>query len=430
MTATDTEVDRLIDAATTKPPAIPQDLVAQVAAGDLLDALRWVKHAVPVKPPVPVFSCVHLSAHAGGLRLQAFDYEVHAAQVVPAVGATGSALVSWRFLREAIATLPKRAEVHLHVDDSTLVVEGDGFTWRIPTGPLEELPALPDTSTAREVATFTGDAFTALTAPSRAASWDETLPILTGVMLDQADSADVEAYATDRYRLAHTRIAATVHHSGWKVLVPARQLAVAAAAFRREPTVRLWLDEQTCAAGKKLTPALDRHRVYLRAGQRSLSMLSIEGDYPKVLQLFPGEPKNVLELDRLAMVTALRRATVVTGPRRRGAPGTGPARLDVTARGTGAASVDLSAGWDDTTSGSGRLDADHVVGKDDFSMGYNPHFLIEALANFTSARIRLSVTEPNKPVILTAAPATDPDATTTPVTDPLRLLIMPMRLAG
>lgn len=52
MTATDTEVDRLIDQATPVEPHVPGDLVAQVTAGDLFDALRWAKHAVPARPPV------------------------------------------------------------------------------------------------------------------------------------------------------------------------------------------------------------------------------------------------------------------------------------------------------------------------------------------------------------------------------------------
>ena len=132
----------------------------------------------------------------------------------------------------------------------------------------------------------------------RAASSEDTRPVLTGVLM-AAESEGIRLVATDSYRLAVKDLpgARGVLAEGQKVLVPSRALSE--------------LQRLLGGDADAVEVQLGAHDVRFAVGQVKLTTRLIEGEFPPYRQLIPFNYPNRLVIGREAFLDAIRRVRLV-----------------------------------------------------------------------------------------------------------------------
>ncbi|HKT05166.1 MAG TPA: DNA polymerase III subunit beta, partial [Rugosimonospora sp.] len=343
------------------------------------DAVGWAARSLPVRTPTPVLAGVLLRVDQGALRVSSFDYEVSSeAAVEVAADASGAALVSGRLLAEITRALPAKPVSVTGTERGLELVCGSGrFT--LPSMPVEDYPVLPELPPTIGTVPAT-DLATAVSRVALAAGRDDTLPILTGVLVE-FDGEQITLLATDRYRLGLAEL-------DWRpvrpdarltALVPARTLADAAKAMGGHG------GDVTVA----LTPGEDEGMLGLAGGAYQLTTRLLAGAYPKVRSILPTTSVAQLRAATRDLTEVVRRIALV-------AERTAPLRLGLTADG-----LLVEAGTRDQAEASEEMAA--VVTGDPLTVSLNPQYLLDGLGAMNAPRVLLSFVGPARPVLIQPA---------------------------
>jgi DNA polymerase-3 subunit beta len=371
------------------------------------EAIAWTAKGLPARPVVPVTAGVVLEVTDGAMTVSGFDFEVLNRIELPVTDkSAGRVLVSGRLLAEIARALPPK-DVRVVVEGNRLAVRCGSARFNLPLLHIEDYPAVPELPAAS--GKVRGDVFgTAIAQVTVAASKDETLPVLTGVLVEIGSEALTLA-ATDRYRLAERRIpwtpAGTVPSTS--VIVPAKTLADVAKSLGSASEVVLSMGD-----------AADAGFLGFSAGGRQTLTRLLDGEFVKFASLWPTEVATTVEVHVSEFIAALRRVSLV-------AQRFAPVRLAFS-EGT----AQLSAEAEDESSAEEELEAD-VTGEP-LAIGFNAGYLLDGLAAVTTPRAMLSFTEPSRPTVITpvigprADQADEPDSGE----GSYRYLVMSMRLRG
>ena len=376
----------------------------QVDRDVLADAVAWTARALPTRPTVPVLAGMRL--HAGDeLTLSSFDYDVSAqATVDVTTEEEGSALVSGRLLAEISRSLPAKP-VQIASEGGKAVLTCGSATFTLLTMPEDEYPALPEMPPS--AGSVGSDAFaSAVSQSATAAGRDDTLPALTGVRIE-IEGDTLTLISTDRYRLAVRELRWTPARPDLSaaVLVPARALAETARSLTSGAEVSIAL----ALPGEGAEGGGGDGMIGFEGGGRRTTTRLLGGEFPRYQALLPNHVSSTAELSTGVLVEAVKRVALVaernTAVRLAFAPG----------------QLVLEAGTGEEAQAVEVIEASYDG--DEFSIAFNPQYLLDGLSAIDSDTARMSFTEPGKPALITGKPAEDgqPD---------YRYLLMPIRLAG
>jgi len=372
----------------------------------LADAVAWAARSLPVRPSVPVLAGLLIETDPesdGGLVLSTFDYETSARATVPAdVTAEGKALVSGRLLSDICRSLPNKP-VEMTIDGSKVTLTCGSARFSLQTMPVDEYPSLPDMPQA--TGAVRSDVFAHAVAQAvTAAGRDDMLPVLTGVRIE-IEGSRIALLATDRFRLSLRELvwepgATDVSAAA---LVPAKVLAETA---------------KSLTAGSEVTIALSTSGVgegiigfegSAGGGVRRTTTRLLEGEFPKVRSLFPGEHKTVARVDRATLVESVKRVSLVAE------------RNTAVQLAFSDGVLTLDAGSGDEALATEQIEAN--VQGDEITTGFNPQFLLDGLTAIEEPVVELAFTQASKPAVITGVSGLEGDTDTE-----FRYLLMPRRL--
>ena len=355
----------------------------------LAAAAAWCAHALPARPVTPVLTAMRLEAEGDSLTLAAFDYDTAATATIKVnVGEPGTVLLPGRLLTEITRSLPDRA-VTITTDGSRAVLACGPATFTLPSLPVEDYPALP--AMPAEAGTIGSEALAAAVAQATAAAGrDDTLPALTGALLDAA-GATLTLVCTDRYRLAVREVAwQPVLGGEGRALIPARAIAAAAKAM---------------TGGDVVTVCLGEGMAGFAGDGRTLVTRQIGGDFPQWARLVPAEFTATATVDGGVLAEAVKRAALViernTAVRLTFTPG----------------SLQVAAGTGDGTGAQETMDAGWEA-EEPFTIAFSPAYLLDGLTALGPGQVSFGLTGEGKPALLTGAQ------------EGLRYLLMPIRLGS
>ncbi|MGA9103297.1 DNA polymerase III subunit beta [Aeromicrobium sp.] len=367
------------------------------------DAVAWTARSLPNRPSVPVLAGLLIESSGDGLTLSGFDYETSTRATLPAeVADEGRVLVSGRLLSEIVKSLPAKP-IDVALDGTKVQVVCGSARFSLQTMPVEEYPQLPDMPTA--TGTIKADEFaTAVAQASAAAGRDEMLPLLTGVRLE-LEGSTISLMATDRFR-------ASLRELSWyperadlsaQALVPSRVLGETARSLVAGGDVTIAVSSGETGDG------LIGFEGTVGNGSRRTTTRLLEGDFPRVRQLFQAQAETVAYVGTQEFVDSVKRVSLV-------AERNTPVRLTF-ADGL----LLLEAGSGDEAQASESIEA--TINGADISIGFNPTYLLEGLGVMSEPVVHLSFTQHTKPAAISGVPeiGADPDAA-------FRYLIMPVRL--
>jgi DNA polymerase III subunit beta len=361
---------------------------------ELAARLGAAGRAASAKGTIPVLASVLLRAEEGRVELSATDMELSVRVPLEATVEEPGAVVLPRLAGEIVRTMPP-GEVTLEHRRGEGVVQlrGGGSAFSLNCLQADEFPELPSDEGAG-IAVPAEVLVGTIERVAKAASRDETRPVLTGVLV-RIGPDGLTMVATDSYRLAVKQTALEAPPAEVReAIVPARALTEAArlVAAARAETVDVVLGEAQAVfriAGSG-------------GGDVRLTARLIDGQFPDYRQLVPDAFEHEVAFDRGELLGVLSRIAVL-------AQRSTPVRL---AFGEGEVTVSATA----EQVGEGRESLPVSFAGDPLEMGFNVEFLRAGVESVEGQEVRIGLISPLRPGLLRGEG------------DDYRYLLMPIRL--
>jgi DNA polymerase-3 subunit beta len=370
--------------------AVTSGLRLTCSREELAERLTLVSRAVSTRSAVQVLQGVLLRAEGGRLHLSATDMELSLrASLEAEIAEEGAAVVPGRLLGDISRLLPE-GEVSLATkpDEGSLLVECGTASYRIQAYSVEDFPRLPEVDTVQTFAVDTAALLETIARVSRAASRDESRPVLTGVLV-QFEGQKLVMAATDSYRLAVKETELDAAAPALEAIVPARALGELARIAGDGDSVELGVLE---------------NQIVFRVDGVWLTTRRIDGQFPNYRQLLPESFEHEVRASRSELLDVVRRVSVM-------AERSNPLRLRF-------AEGEVTASTQTPDVGEAKESLPVEFAGDPLEIGFNPSFLREGVESIDSDEVVLRLISPLRPVVLQGA---GQDYT---------YLLMPIRLPG
>jgi DNA polymerase III subunit beta len=357
---------------------------------DLAARLAVVSRGLSTRGTVQILAGVLLQVEDGALQLAATDMEVSLrTSIAASVEGDGSAVVPGRLLTDIVRLLPEEQVVLEHkVEESTVVVTSGSSESRLRTYAVEDFPRLPDPAGAAMSTLESEPLLETIMRVSRAASRDESRPVLTGILVRFEGSSLVMA-ATDSYRMAVKETAVSGTTPDLDAIVPARALDELRRIAASSSEIRLGTLENHVVFGVDATWLTTRR---------------IDGQFPNYRQLLPEAFEHEVKLPREEFLDVIRRAGVM-------AQRSTPLRLRF-------AEGELAVSAQTQDVGEAREQMPIGFSGEPLEIGFNPNWLRDGIESVVEDELTLKLINPLRPAVISES-AGD-----------FWYLIMPIRLAG
>lgn len=263
-------------------------------------AVKWAAKFLAAKPVVPIQAGMRLEMGGGSLSISVYNENVSARAMIEVGGdATGVVVVSGRLLAELVGTFPDK-EVRIEAEDTTsLSIAAGRWTGSLPCMADEDFPEL--TVAVPTIGEVSGTEFADMVARVAVAAHDDITKqtALACVCLVIGDR-QIQAYATDTYRIAGSSVPYAGDAVEGFTLVPAHALSDVAAAFIGPDDVRIGYDHGS---------------VSLTSATRSVALRQIKDQYPLLAgieQILPEVQPCVAEASVSDLMGAMKRAALMS----------------------------------------------------------------------------------------------------------------------
>ena len=242
---------------------------------ELAEKIGVVARAVSTRGAVQILGGILLRAEDGQLTLAATDMELSLrSSLAASIESEGAAVVPGRVLLDIVRQLPSSAgDVSLAYQSGEHALELVCGTanYRLHTFSAEDFPRLPVADTAQSFEVERETFLETASRVSRAASRDESRPVLTGILVRFASGSVVMA-ATDSYRLSVKETAIGGDLPDLEAIIPARALAELG---------------RIATSGDTLQVGVQDNQVVFATEAALLTTRRIDGQFPNYSQLLP-----------------------------------------------------------------------------------------------------------------------------------------------
>ena len=343
----------------------------------LLEALTTTGRAVGGRAGNIALSGLHLHLQNDELTVTGSDLDLTISQTITVAGDTdGLVVIPSKLIADIVRALGPGA-VDLVVDGEEVQITAGRSEFSMRTIPADDFPRL-GAPEGEEVTLNAADLSASLKQVVKAASADDSRPILTGVLM-AAEGEGLRLVSTDSYRLAVRDLPGTSVLSGDQaVLVPSRALAELSRVFGENDEVSLRLGERDARFSVGGTEVVTR---------------LIEGEFPNYRGLIPDSYPNVMTVNRAELLDAVRRVRLM-------AQEATPIRLNMSANG-----LELVAVTQDVGQAQEVLDASYEG--EDLTVAFNPDYLLDGIDVTPSEEITLQTVDAVKPAIMRGSDSED-----------------------
>jgi DNA polymerase-3 subunit beta len=364
----------------------------------LLSELQLVARATAVRSAVQALSGVLITADSDEVKIAATDMEIGLRSSLEGkVEQGGSMLVPGRLLVDILRALD--------ADEVTLEHKADKGELELTTGqarfalkslPAQDFPRLPDVPASGAFAVSAKVFARTVERVARAASKDDTRPVLTGILVSVGQE-QLRMVATDSYRLSVKEVSLkTAVPEEFEVNVPARAL---------QELSRIVADVDA----DEVSVVAHENQVVFGLGRVTLSSRMIDGQFPNYQQLLPDSFEHEVRVAKGELAAVVRRISLM-------AQRNAPLRLRFES-----GSATLSAQTPDVGEASESLPLNY--GGEPLEIGFNPQFLLDGLEGVESDELVLKLISALRPGLIEAAADGEGDEG-----GKFLYLIMPVRL--
>jgi DNA polymerase III subunit beta len=356
---------------------------------ELVAKLALVSRAVSTRGSVQVLGGILFRSESGVLELAATDMELSLRTTLDAqVDGESAVVVPGKLLVDLARLLPEPdVTIEYRPEEGVAHISSGGYSSRLNTYSAEDFPRLPALDVPLH-AVDRGALLETVERVARAASRDESRPVLTGILV-RFEPGKLVMAATDSYRLSVKETPLEQSGPELEAIIPARALQELSRLGASADTIELGVHENHMVFG---------------AGDAWLTTRRIDGQFPNVKQLLPETFEVELTLPRSELLDVVRRASVMTLRN-------SPLRLRF-------AEGELTVSAQTQDVGETRESLPAAYTGEGLEIGFNAEFLRDGVESITSDSLTLKLINPLRPAVMQDA---ESDFT---------YLIMPIRLAG
>jgi DNA polymerase III subunit beta len=365
-------------------------LKISVPREELTRQLGVVSRAASTRTTVQVLAGILLRAEGGRLELAATDMEISLRSSLEAeVGSEGAVVVPSKLLADLVRLLPtEEVSIEHRPGEGVVEIVSGAASYKLHTYNAEDFPRLPET-TGVELMSIDADAVLETAGRvSRAASRDESRPVLTGILV-RFEGQNLVMAATDSYRLAVKETSMGSNGPELDAIVPARALGELTRIAQGAGGLQIGVQE---------------NQVLFATDGILLTTRRIEGQFPNYRQLLPETFEHELSLPRDELLEVVRRVSVM-------AQRNAPIRLRF-------AEGELTVSAQTQDVGEARETMPAPFASDPLEIGFNPEFLRDGIESVEGDELRLKLISSLRPAVIQGEG------------DDFSYLIMPIRLAG
>lgn len=349
--------------------------------GALLEALSVAGNVVATRTPKPALQCVKLSAEAGELTVSATDLEVAIrykdAQVE--ISEPGEILVPADKLRDIVRE---------SIDDTLAIesaaemahVKGQDSHFKIYTQSAEAFPPIPGSDGKADFQIPGGLLKRLIGQTIFAAAKESSRYAFNGVLLS-VKGKNISLVSTDGRRLAEARgellTGTKGDKDGPRALIPVKALNL--------------IDRLITDPEEPVGFQIAENQVIVHTPAATLTSNLVEGQFPPYEDVIPKDCDKKMTASSADLLSAIRRAALLTTEESKGV------RLQFSKKGLVLSSQSPGAG-------EATVNFPCKYEGADLEIGFNPHFLIEALRVTDSEELALELTAPNRPGLLKGGP--------------------------
>jgi DNA polymerase-3 subunit beta len=343
----------------------------------LLRPLGHVQSVVERRNTIPILANVVLRAEEGELLLTATDMDMDiATEVGCSVMTSGTTTMSAHLLYDIARKLPDGAEVEIAVNDGHAMVSAGRSSFRLPTLPVEDFPAISSNELPVNFSLTAADMRDLIDATRFAISTEETRYYLNGIYIHKAESGELCAVATDGHRLAMTRQALP---SG------AAQMPSIILPRKAVSELRKLLDDFD---GDVLV-GLSETRAEFRFGVVRLTSKLIDGTFPDYTRVIPVGNDRIMQVDVSAFSAAVDRVSTIASEKSRSVK-------MVLKSGV----LTLSASNTDASSATEELEVSYDG--PEMEIGFNARYLLDIAGQVNSDMIEFALADQGSPSLVSA----------------------------
>ena len=356
----------------------------------ILEGLQQVQNVVSTRTTLPILSNVLLQAKEGTVNLTTTDLDVGVRGGFEAnVDKAGATTLPARRLFTIIRELPS-SEISVEVDgkNAASIRSGQSF-FKILGLPEEEFPPLPKFENAKVVTMRQKDLRNGLRKTAYAISTDETRYVLNGVLFSYKENK-LTLVATDGRRLAMVDLELEFPRSHEAdIIVPTKAVTELARLLTDDGDVKISVGTGQIAFDLNSTLLVSK---------------LIEGNYPNYKQVIPSEAKERITLERETFLNSLRRVSLLASDK------SNSIKLSFSKN-----NIEITANTPEV--GEARESLPVVYKGRDFSIAFNPEFLMAPLRNLADDEIFFDLIDEMSPGVLK-------------IQTPFLYVLMPMRVSA
>lgn len=360
----------------------------------LLAPLQSVSGIVEKRHTLPILSNVLLERKADNLTFLATDIEIQITTSAAVAGndGNGAVTVGAKKLQDILRSLPESSEVTLDLDDKRLQVKAGKSRFSLQTLPADDFPRMAVSESESQKIEVTQKQFRHLLGQTQFAMAAQDVRYYLNGLLLLVDGSELRAVATDGHRLAYASMSL-----GENVSLPRQELILP------RKTV-LELNRLLAESEDPVQIEMVSNQIRFRFGSITLVSKLIDGKFPDYERVIPSSLKNLVTLNRAALLQSMVRAAILTNEKFRGV------RLILTP-----GSLKIMAANAEHEEAQEEIEVDYSG--DAIDVGFNVGYLLDVLNNASSELVEWGFNDANSSALLTL-----------PGNDRFKYVVMPMRI--
>ncbi len=355
----------------------------------LQDILKKAISATEKKSPLPILSNFLLEAKENKLNVQGTDLEVHVSiSAFAQVEKEGVACVNAKKLNDIARLLPSE-KVYIKLEENNLKIKSGKTKYSLPTTPPEDFPKMYPFPQDNAFLISGQELQNAINKTLYAASKEESRFALQGALFKTVDNNQMDVVATDGHRLALYNTQKT-GAGEFSIIIPQKSLNEL---------------KKLLTGMEDVEVAATTQHAFFKSQEWILMSRLLEGAFPDYTQVLPTEFSREIKVNKKELIEAVKRVSaVVEGD-------TKPVKFTLKEN-----KLELKSFSPEYGEAIDEIDIEY--NQEEFTIGFNAKYIIDAVDVIDEDEILIKFTTPNAQTLIEPVEAKNYKAVVMPMEIP------------
>jgi len=337
-----------------------------------LKNIQHVQNIISSKSSLPILSNILIEAEKNRVVLTTTDLDIGISSALETdVEEEGSITIPAKRFSDIIKELPDEDISISTMKNNSMIIKCSKCFFKIIGLPKEEFPKLPEFKDELSAVLKQGVLKNMLSMAHFSMSHDETRYVLNGALF-LFKGKKLTIVATDGKRMSFVKKDMEKDGPSRAIIVPSKTVYELARILGDEGDVRIILSENQA-----------------RFDLKNITIISrlIEGDFPNYEQVIPKEPQDKVMIQRTQFLDAIKRAALLV------TQDSQSVKFEILKN-------KIVVSKSSPNIGEVREEMDTVYKGHEITVGFNPHYIMDALKVMPQDEIALEVFGPDKPAVI------------------------------